>query len=353
MERIERIRDYLIEQELDAILVSSYENRRYLSGFTGSSGYLLISRELNLLITDLRYVEQAGYESPGYEIVTHAKDPFATIGEIMRKQNLKRVAFESMHLTYDQFQQLSKHSDSTKWVPLKGDFLEFRAIKDEEEIKYITKAIDIAERSLADLCKLIKPGMSELEIAIELEYRMKRYGSEGPSFPTIVASGQRSSLPHAKPTSQKIAVNDMITIDFGAIWNGYMCDITRTVLVGEPEWRMQEILNLVLSALEAALSGVKPGVTCAELDRLARDIFVDAGLEEYTLKGLGHGVGLQIHEYPRVVINQETVLEEGMIFTVEPGVYIPHYGGVRIEDMVCVTESGCQLLTKIPRVIRI
>lgn len=353
MKRVKRVREYMKEQEIDALLINSYENRRYLSGFTGSNGYLIVSNDDAYLITDMRYTEQAAQQSPQYTLLTQEPDVNLMIGELLVQRGYKKVAFESMQMTYHQFNAIRQYSKNIEWAPLQDDFLEFRAIKDEEEIDSIRKAVQIADQTILDVYKIIKPGISEIEIAMELEYRMKKYGSEGPTFGTIVAAGKRSSLPHATPTHQVVKENDMIVIDFGARHNGYMSDITRTIWVGEPEERMVELYRLVLKALEVAVGGVKPGVSCAELDQLARDVFLEAGLEKYSLRGLGHGVGLQIHEYPRVVIQQSTLLEEGMVFTIEPGLYVPDVGGVRIEDIVLVTETGCEVLTQCPRTLSV
>lgn len=351
--RLEKIRKAIKEEGVDAFFIQAPNNVRYFSGFTGSNGYLLITATKAVLITDQRYTEQAKREAAGWMIFIHGLDPFATIAEAVTQLAITRIAYESKEMTDFQMTALRREISSALWVPCVDVCIQLRAVKDAEEIEAIQTALRIAEDALDELCHFIRPGVSEREIAVELEILMRKLGSEAPAFDTIVAAGVNSALPHAKPTEQTIQQNDLIVIDFGATWKGYRSDITRTIIIGELEQEQERLFDCVHRALELSIAGIKPGATCHELDKLARDVFVQTGLEAYSLRGLGHGVGLDIHEFPRVVMNNPAQIEAGMLFTVEPGLYVPSIGGVRIEDMVLVTEDGCRVLTRTPRVIRL
>ncbi len=351
--RIKKLQEYIRKNGYDAFFVSSYENWRYFSGFTGSNAYLLITENQQLLVTDQRYTEQAEKQAQGFEIITHGLDPFETLQKVFSRLDLQKVAFESRKITDFQLRNLRKQLPEIDWQPTVDVGKNLRAVKDEAEIKSLIKAVDIADEALEGLLPFIKPGMTEKAVAVELEYLLAKSGSEPPAFGTIVASGLRSSLPHGKPTAKEIEKGDFIVIDFAGRWNGYMSDITRTIRVGEPRPDLVEIFGLVEKAIDTAIAGVKPGVDCNFLDKLARDVFVEADLEQYSLRGLGHGVGLEIHEYPRVVMDSKEIIQENMVFTVEPGLYLPEKGGVRLEDIVRVTANGCEILTRSPRVIKI
>lgn len=353
MKRLEKIRDAIREKGVDAYFIPSLNNLRYFSGFTGSNGYLLITATDAVLITDQRYSEQARQEAVGWEVIIHGLDPFSVISDAIRKLGIASIGYESKEMTDFQISSLRSGNPGIDWVPFVDICIQLRSVKEDEEVGGIQKALKIAEDALEKLCPFIQPGVSEREIAVELEILMRKLGSEAPAFATIVASGTNSALPHAKPTERKIQENDLIVIDFGATWLGYRSDITRTIIVGELEPVLQNVYDCVHRALEQAVAGIKPGSTCHEVDKLARDVLVAADLESYSLRGLGHGVGLDIHEFPRVVMDNPARLEPGMLFTVEPGVYVPNVGGVRIEDMVVVTADGCRVLTRTPRVIRL
>jgi len=353
MKRLEKIRGFIGEKGIDAYFIQSLNNLRYFSGFTGSNGYLLITAEKAVLITDQRYSEQARQEAAGWEVIVHGLDPFSTIAEAIRQLGVATIGYESKEITDFQITALREGVRGVEWIPFVDVCIGLRSVKEECEVASIQTSLKIAEDALEKLLPSIRPGVSEREIAIELEIFMRKLGSEAPAFDTIVASGTHSALPHAKPTDRTIEKNDVIVIDFGATWKGYRSDITRTIIVGELEPPLQKIFDCVHLALEQAVAGIKPGSTCHEIDKLARDVFVAADLEAYSLRGLGHGVGLDIHEFPRVVMNNPARIEPGMLFTVEPGVYVPNVGGVRIEDMVVVTDEGCRVLTRSPRVIRL
>lgn len=353
MNRIKKVRNFLSEENIEGIFVSSYENRRYLSGFTGSNGYLIITQDLLLLITDPRYTEQAEKEAPDFKVITHGLNAFETIKKSIQEIKINRLGFETKEITDYQIRSIKDILPEILWFPIEDFGIRDRAVKDEEEIKYIKKAVEIADCAMVKLKEIIKPKMTEKQIAAELGYLLAKEGSDGPAFGTIVASGKRSSLPHGTPSEKPVENGEMIVIDYGACYKGYMSDITRTIWVGEQEDRMIEIFNIVLQAQLAAINVIKPGISCKDIDMAHRKVFIENNVEQYSLRGLGHGVGLQIHEYPRVVMNNEEKIEEGMIFTVEPGIYIPDFGGVRTEDVVLVTSSGCQVLTKCPRIIKV
>jgi Xaa-Pro aminopeptidase len=351
--RLHKVRQLLKEQELDCAYITSPENRMYFSGFTGSNGHLLITQEDALLITDSRYTEQAKQQAPDYRIITHGLNAMPTLNEAITSLAVRNIGYESTQITDATARRLKEDNSSIEWVPMEDYGLQFRAIKDAEELSHIRKAVQIADSAIMKLAKWMVPGMTEREIQIELEYLMAKEGSEGPAFGTIVASGKRSSLPHGTATDKTIQPGEMVVIDFGTTYRGYKSDLTRTLWVGVPEPEILYVFHVVLKAQEAALAAIKPGMTCGDVDKVHRDIFREEGLETYSLRGLGHGVGLHIHELPRVVMDSEHKLEPGMIFTVEPGLYLPEVGGVRIEDIVRVTEKGCEVLTKCPKNLQV
>jgi Xaa-Pro aminopeptidase len=351
--RLRKLREWMEEKELCALLVHSYENRRYFSGFTGSNGYLLITKDRLVLITDQRYTLQATEQAPEYQIITHGIDPFHTIQQEFHRVSIRNIGFESTHLSVFLFEKLKDLFPSYRWVPLTNEFLIMRRVKDEAEIEIIRNSVKAADQAFRDLLPLIQPGMTEKQVQIELDYLMSKYGNEGPAFGTIVAADKRAALPHAVPTDNTVKQDHFLLIDFGIKFEGYMSDMTRTIVVGNPPEELLEIYQLVMLALEKSIEAVRPGVTANELDLVARNVFEEAGLEKYSLRGLGHGVGLQIHENPRIVLNGEEVLEKGMIFTIEPGLYIPDRVGVRIEDIVLVTDDGCEVLTNTKRHIQL
>lgn len=351
--RIEKARSLMIEKGLDALLIQSYENRRYFSGFSGSNGYLLITHHSCGLITDQRYTEQAKEQAPNFEIITYGTDFFSTIKSVFSNKDISIIGFESESLSVHLFNQLQSLFNNYEWVPLTNEFLKIRRIKDDEEIEIIRQAISISDIAFNELLPLIKPGMTEKEVAIELEYLMGKHGHDGPAFGTIVASDVRAALPHAVPSNNLIKEDHFLLIDYGVKYKGYMSDMTRTICIGLPNEELKQYYNLVQEALEKAVEYVKPGITGHELDAVVRQIFQKEGLEEFSLRGLGHGIGLQIHENPRIVLQSEEVLETGMVFTIEPGLYVPKKVGVRVEDVVLVTNNGCEVLTKTPRHINI
>ncbi|MCX7781035.1 MAG: aminopeptidase P family protein [Negativicutes bacterium] len=340
-----KISEFLQSHELDAVVVSKQENRQYLSGFTGSAGILFITRQNRYLVTDFRYIEQAQNQAPAFEIVRCAGIPIKTLTEVKASlSGIKRVGFETDHVTWESYQTLAAALPGVELVAIKLDTL--RAVKTAVEIDRIERAVEIADRAFGEVIKSVRPGVRETDIAAELEYIMRQLGSERPAFDTIVASGERSALPHGRASAKIIAPGDFITFDFGAVFEGYHSDMTRTVVLGKASAKQREIYELVLRAQLAGLDAVQSGKDCRDVDAVARKIIEDAGYGEYFGHGLGHSVGLAIHEEPRLSpTNVGVLLAENMVVTVEPGVYLPGWGGVRIEDIVVVTAGKPRILT--------
>ena len=349
MDKFTKIYEMMNNNQLDAFFLCNYEDRRYFTKFTGSNGYVFLTHQEKYLITDQRYTEQATNQADNFHVVTHLINPFETISKTLEKIKPSKIGYDSKQVTDYMLSKLKKSYDKVEWIPIFDVVLEIRSIKDEKELVDIKKAVELADDVMIEISKLIKPGVTEREIANQIEYLLRSVGSEGPSFGTIVAAGERASLPHAIVTDRVVKDGEYVLIDFGARYNGYMSDITRTIAVGKPNDYIQQIYKLVEEAIETTMNQIKPGLTCHEVDKLARDVFVKANVEQYSLRGLGHGVGLQIHEHPRIVLDNSQIIEEGMVFTVEPGLYIPNVGGVRLEDIVVVTSNGCEILTKTPR----
>lgn len=347
--RLENIRRKMASSNIDAVLVTKRVNYVYLSGFTGTAAILFISRERAVLLTDFRYVEQAAKQAPDYEIVRYVTDQYEEINRLIESEGIKRLAFEECHLSYRQYTQYLEKLETDEFVPLGGMIEELRSIKDETEISLIRKAVDIADEAFSHILGVIKPGITELDIADELEHHMKRLGAEGPSFETIVASGKRASMPHGVASEKIIEHGDVVTLDFGAIYKGYCSDITRTVFVGKPEGKLDKIYGIVLDANRKGLEAVRSGILAKEADSAAREFIKEAGYGDNFGHGLGHGVGLEIHEDPTLSPRGDIVLKDGMVVTVEPGIYVTGLGGVRIEDMAVVNGDTVLVLTKSPK----
>lgn len=348
MSRLDRLRALLTEHRLDGILIHNAENRTYLTGFTGSAGVALVTGRELLLLVDFRYVEQAGAEAPGWEVLKVPRQATDAVVELARGRELRRIGFESDGLTYKQYDELATALRPAELVPVPGvDRL--RWIKDADELAQIRKAVAIADAGFAHIQAYLRPGIQEREVALELEFYMRRQGADKEAFETIVASGVRSSLPHGRASEKTLGGGEFVTLDFGAVVRGYHSDCTRTVVLGDASPRQREIYDLVLAAQRAALSAIRPGASARDVDALARQVIVEAGHGDHFGHGLGHGVGLAIHEGPTLSPREDTTLEAGMVVTVEPGVYLPGWGGVRIEDLVVITPGGCDDLTTAPK----
>nr|WP_200793454.1 Xaa-Pro peptidase family protein [Caminicella sporogenes] len=345
--KVNNFRKKIIEKGLDAAVVYKPQNRRYLSGFTGTAGYVVITRDRNIFITDFRYVEQASKQCKGFEIIKHSNEK--SLYDILNNLQIKKLGFEEDFVTFLQYREFEEKLNNIELVPLNGIINDLRKIKTEDEIENIRKAASIADMAFKHICSVLKPGITEWEISLELENFMKRQGASGTSFESIVASGKRSALPHGVASQKIIEKGDFVTLDFGCVYNGYCSDMTRTVVIGKATERQREIYEIVLQAQKAALENIRAGITGFEVDKIARDIITNKGYGEYFGHGLGHGVGLEVHENPRLSPLGKDTLEENMVVTDEPGIYIPDFGGVRIEDLVVVKKDGCELLSKSPK----
>ena len=350
-ERVAQVVAQLSERELDALLVSNPENRRYLSGFTGSAGYLLVTPQRQILFTDSRYTEQAGSQCPHFEVV-QMKAGLNWLLDALKETGVRRVGFESDNMTvafYNRALEAIREEAGlrgTSLIATAGITAELRVLKDKVELAQLQKAIDASDQAMEMVCPAIEAGMTEKEVAWRMEAAMREFGADSVSFNTIVAAGPNGAMAHHRPSDTVIRAGEPIVIDMGARVGGYCSDITRTVVVGEPDEMFHKIYNIVLGAQLTAINTVRPGLTGKECDALSRDIIAEAGYGDNFGHSLGHGVGLAVHENPRVGPGAEDVLEPGMVFTVEPGIYISGWGGVRIEDIVLLGEDGATALSK-------
>lgn len=344
MTGLRKATELISEMDLDGILISKPENRLYISNFTGSTGYVLILKDTTYFLTDFRYIEQAQSQCSGIEVVEITKEK--TLERFINSKKIANLGFEDLSLTYQQYTDLKSKLDNINLIPLGQSVNRLRIIKTEEEIENIRHAARITDNGFDYILPSIKPGAVENDLALELEFYMRRNGAEKNSFDFIVASGIRSSLPHGRASNKVVENGDLITFDFGCIYNGYCSDMTRTVAIGNANKKQKEIYNIVLEAQITALESVKPGLMGKEIDKTARDVISKYGYGEFFGHNLGHGVGLEVHEMPNLGPQGEIILEPGMIITIEPGIYIPNLGGVRIEDLVLVTETGYEVLSK-------
>ncbi len=348
MSRVDRLRGLLVQHQLDGVLVHKPENRTYLTGFTGSAGVALVTARDALLLVDFRYTEQAAAEAPGWEVVKVSRQATEAIVEVARGRELRRIGFESDGLTYKQHGELAKALQPSELVPVDG-LDRLRWVKEPEELARIREAVAIADAGFAHIQTRLQPGVRERDVALELEFFMRRHGADKEAFETIVASGVRSSLPHGRASDKVVGYGEFVTLDFGAVVRGYHSDCTRTVVLKEASSRHRELYELVLTAQQRALAGLRPGLSTRDADALARQVIADAGYGDQFGHGLGHGVGLAIHEGPALSPREDATLEAGMVVTVEPGVYLPGWGGVRIEDLAVITLGGYEILTRAPK----
>lgn len=334
--------------KLDALIVCSSENLYYLCGFTGSDGTLIILNDTRVFLTDSRYVTQAGTEVVADSIVEYRIRAEAIVSELKAK-GCVRVGFDSS-MSVAMFDDLREKSNETlEWYPLREEIQYLRIHKEETEIRRTLQAVEINQRAFESIKSIIRPGIKEKKIAFELELAMRERGADRVAFDIIVASGERGALPHGIASEKTLAEGELVTIDFGCRYNGYHSDETITFAVGDIPSQLETVFETVLKAHDLALAAVSPGVDLQVLDRIAREYIESKGYGKYFGHGLGHGVGLEVHEAPVVSPRSTLQAECGMVFTIEPGIYIPGLGGVRIEDMVLVTPDGCQVLTKIPK----
>jgi len=333
------------EYALKAILFTDLRNIRFLCGFTGTEGALLITPGHAWFLCDSRYTAQAAEEVQCAEIRECGAVRIETISALAVEFGLDRIGFEAAHTTVTSFRRLSEKLSGIELIEVGSRLDEIRIRKDSAETVLLSAVAALSSHSLAAILADIKPGVREMDIALALELEMRRRGADGKAFDFIVASGIRGAMPHGVASSKIIQSGELVTIDFGALKDGYHSDETVTVACGRPGFRAEEIHSIVIRAHDLAISAVRPGISCKDLDEVARGYIREKGYGDYFGHGLGHGVGLEIHEMPTLSTRSSTLLDDGMVITIEPGIYIPGFGGVRIEDTVVVTGNGCDVLT--------
>jgi len=348
--RTENLAAGLGEKAIDGIFISQPENRRYLSGFDGSAGFLIITPDKNILATDSRYTAQAGSQAPEYEIFPVTSDIGGWFPGLAAGLNIKRLGVEGEHLTFSLYRRLcdilGKGKTVLKLVPVEGLVESLRAVKEPEEIELISQAAEIADAAMAHIREELHPGMTEREVAWEIEKFMREKGSQPVPFDFIVASGPNAALPHAQPSARAIQKGEPIVIDIGARVGGYASDLSRTVCLGAPDDTYKKVYDTVLGAQAGAMAIARPGMTGGEADQIARIIIEEGGYGEAFGHGLGHGVGLAVHEKPRLSSGSSDKLADDMVFTIEPGIYIEGWGGVRIEDLVIMEKGKVREISK-------
>jgi len=348
-QRLERLRNEFPSLGIEALIVGQPENRRYMSGFTGSAGLLVITDEEALLITDFRYYEQVRQQAPDFQLIEAGNSMIGALAEQIRQLGLKRVGFESHVVPVQTYREWCQKIGEVEWVATSMVVEKLREVKEPEELDCIREAVRITDEALAYVLDTIRPGMTEREVSWALEVYMRTHGAEALAFTTIVASGPRAALSHATVTDTPIEAGKPVVIDMGARYQGYCADMTRSFCLDYADDRYLQIWETVHKAQEAAKAGIRAGLSGVEVDALARDLIYGAGYEGKYGHGLGHGVGLAIHELPRASMTSKSVLQANATLTVEPGIYFPDWGGVRLEDLVVITEDGCEVLTQSPK----
>lgn len=346
--RIEKLRALMTEDMIDGYLVTSPANLRYLTNFTGTAGVAFITQEQAYFITDFRYMEQANNQTQGLTILQHQGDIVGEIIRLVESQQISVFGFEDAFLTVAEYSVFEEVIDA-ELAPDSGLIESLREQKDDAEIAIIEKACAIADEGFQHVLKMIRPGMTEIEVANQLDFFMRSLGASGTSFETIVASGARSALPHGVASEKVIEQGDMVTLDFGCVYQGYVSDITRTFAIGDPGQELKDIYQIVLGAQQKVIDAAKAGVTGAQLDAIARDFITQAGYGEAFGHSTGHGIGMEIHEGPNISRSNEAELMIGNVITDEPGIYIAGLGGVRIEDDLLILAEGNRILTQSPK----
>ncbi|PEF06096.1 aminopeptidase [Bacillus thuringiensis] len=343
--RITNIQKQLHNYGIDGLLITKKENRQYATNFTGSAGVVLIAAHKAIFVTDFRYVDQAKTEIKAAEIIMHKGNLEEEVANQVSKLNIQKLGIEDNNMTLQQFKKLQKYIH-TEMVPVCEIIEDIRLIKDTSEIETMKIAATIADEAFHHIVTFLKPGISETDVRDELEFFMRKKGATSSSFQIIVASGVRSSLPHGVASNKIIERGDIVTLDFGALYDGYCSDITRTVAIGEPSEEFQKIYNVVREALKRGTEAIKPGETAKSIDDITRSYITEHGYGQYFGHSTGHGLGLEIHEPLRLSQESKATLQEGMVVTVEPGIYIPNWGGCRIEDDIVITKDGYDVITK-------
>lgn len=340
----------MLASRLDAFIITHPPNVFYLTGFSGSSGLVLVTRAGAILFTDPRYTIQARQEVTAAQVKIIRGSLLKAAGEQLERLPVRRAGFEAAHLTVLQKATLSTSAGrQVRWIPWDGNVEGLRVVKDESELVIMREAARIACSSWEETLPLVKPGVSEMDLAAEIEFRMRRKGADGPAFDTIIASGERGAWPHARASRKLVKKNELVVFDLGAILRGYSSDLTRTVCVGRASSEMRRWYGAVLEAQQAARQALHPGVTAEQVDAAARGVLKQAGLERRFIHSTGHGLGLEVHESPRLGRGDQSILRAGTVVTLEPGVYIEGTGGIRIEDDALVTNSGAEFLTHAKR----
>jgi len=347
-DHLERTRAYLAAAASDALLVARPENRRYVTGFTGSAGLVVVTPSAALLAVDFRYYEQAAAQAPACRVIRGGADPAQALAEAVKALGPARIGFEAEFMPYAQVERLRERFAPAELVPL-PDADRIRWVKDDAEIAAIARAADIADTAFERLLGVMRAGMTERDAALELEFAIRRAGGERLAFDTVLASGPRGALPHGRATDRVMQRGELVTVDFGAVYDGYVSDCTRTVALGETDARQREVYAAVLAAQGRALEAARPGVACRDVDAAGRAVIAAAGFGEAFGHAMGHGIGLDVHEGPPVSPRTDAILEAGMVVTIEPGIYLPGWGGVRIEDAVVVADGSARVLTRLPK----
>lgn len=350
--RTSLLRALLIEHQLDAVLITRPANLRYFSGFTGTDGAMIVSGQETIFLTDSRYSTQASKEvfaDERHEYVVQAEGIVAGLDGC----GVRKVGYEADNLTCAALERLRNRSGQRiEWIGLDRPMLALRGIKDEDEILALERAAHLAAAAFDEITPLLQPGVAEREISLALEFALRRHGGDEKSFDFIVAAGERGALPHGAASDRLLRSGELVTIDFGLRLHGYCSDETVTVALGEIDAELERVYATVYQAQEQALAAIRPGIALKEIDAVARNVIAEAGYGPFFGHGLGHGVGLEVHEYPTLSPRSVDTAQVGMVFTVEPGIYLPGKGGVRLEDMVVVTPEGCRKLTRIPKELR-
>lgn len=348
IKRIEKLRALMEKAMIDAYLVTSPANIRYLTNFTGTAGMAFITLDQAFFITDFRYIEQASEQIQGMTIIQHQGDIITELLKLMESESVNVLGFEDAVMTYADYSIFEEVIDA-ELAPASGLIEKLRERKDEGEIAIIEKACAIADEGFDHVLKMIRPGMTEIEVANQLDFYMRSLGASGTSFETIVASGTRSALPHGVASEKMIKQGDLITLDFGCVYQGYVSDITRTFAIGDPGQQLKDIYQIVLEAQKKVLEVAQVGVTGSQLDAVARDFISEAGYGEAFGHSTGHGIGMEIHEGPNISRSNDEPLMEGNVITDEPGIYLAGLGGVRIEDDLVILAEGNRILTQSPK----
>lgn len=345
--RLEKLRAQMKQQGLEALFITRAPNRQYITGFTGSAGVVLVTATQAILVVDTRYTIQAKEQAPDWEVIQFQRhnELIPTLNEACQRAGITQLAFEAEGLTFAEYQYFQRGCQGIEWIPTHRVVESLRVIKDDQELTTLRQAALIADQAFEKILAEVRPGLTERQIAARLEFFLRDLGASSSSFEMIVASGVRSALPHGVASDKVLEKGDLVTFDFGALYQGYVSDVTRTIVLGKPSAKQKEIYEIVLEAQLKGIAAVRPAIPAKEVDLAARNHIEHKGYGPYFGHSTGHGIGLEVHEAPSVTTRSEEMLTPGMVITVEPGIYLPGFGGVRIEDDLLVTDSGAEVLT--------